>query len=472
MQRTLSPLPASRINQFSENRKRINYFLENQSLKNTIQEFFTTQTNFHKNMQKLVKAVVAVNRKLPESKRHELAEYISPYSSLQTNIFGNYTADITEDILKIASVVHPKNEEFKKLLNTVISTISNLKNFTEALKEIEKNPELIQLMKAQSNCSSWLMLTGFLDLPFQNLMRYELLLKAIQTNLQKLECKPSDQILCKIKSSIEYLEKELAKLKNKNDILLLTLSTELEIKEIKQNYLTHPTLENKTADYLDYILLGLNRITEKMKQFRDEDLNRYEHLKDPHVQSALTELKSFPDQDALRKIADCLSFVVPELISINENKEIIMLLDEIERGLRYLLAQEAQAIETTSYGVTYHQKDPRHLKDHIEYILFSILNGKEKIIQGDQNVCSLYRGLIDMLDDLKEKYNREVNTQSMFSTAYTYLASSYNFFNAIRPAQTYLSLDSMIQKLKTTLAQTEALSDILESKRKKGSGIN
>lgn len=455
-----SPDTESRAKEnFAVNRRRISYQLEINVLDKTIREFFETQSSFHQNMHKLVNAVIAIQNKLPDAKRRQISNLLTPYKVLRKNIFGELPQhhNKNENIKRITDIINPDNEEFQNLLRAVASTISKLNHFSAMMKDIETSPELVSRMKREANCTSFLTLQGFLDQPFQNVIRYELLLKQLHKSLLKLQ-QESNPVMIQLGTYIKQLENEITKLKHKKEILKLT-----EVATNKIITLQTATKNETTLACIDYILLGLERIKDKISLLSEKDIIDDQYLHDPEIQNVFLNISALPSDVELKKVIGCIDHVVPEVKNINANKEIISLLDNVIDTLHDLLADEIQRFDAmTDYGVRYSHQDNDFFKDHLEFIIATTISGKENVIRQDQDICSLYNGLISLLEGLQERYQARELSKSMLMNAYKYI-SSYSFFS---PRETpEISIGHLITQLKTTLEGTEALQELIQKKR-------
>lgn len=356
-------------NTFSENREKIKFFFENSHLKNSIREFYQVQNEFHQNMANLVNGFNEVKSLLPIEYRYLLVELLTPYRILSKNLFHEPTGDVEKDIAHIMRVINMQNDQFKKAISALLNSVSNLGTFNNLLKECQQDEELVNQIKEQLNCRSWLNVQSHVDHPFQNLLRYEFLLKTIQKHLIEGGCSPSENVLEDLESSLNYL--------------------------------------------------------------------------------------------------------VPEVKNINDCREIIVLLNSIDRVLGNLLANAKLKEEDLNNEKT----NSISLKDQIESVMICVKTGKTNIIQGKQDILSLYEGLLELLKDVLNNYSETIEAKSKYSLTDTATAvASKGFYilslpmslfgakdnQRFKPLDPLSELRAIIKELKDTLEQTEALKAIQE----------
>lgn len=373
MRSTLSTRSGNQIsnrNEFNESRGKITFLFENQQLKDAIREFYHVQQEFHHNMALVVNAFTKTQSRLPARKRYLLTELLSSYRTLAQNLFHEPIGDVEEDIDHIMQVIDIKNEQFKRALLASINSISNVDTFHKLLKEFQQDEQLANHVKEQFNCKSWLLVEGSVEYPFQNLIRYEMLLKSIQKNLAG------------------------------------------------EGY--------------------------------------------PLPESILTNMSK------------AIAYLVAELTHVNDNKEILLLLNNIERVLNDLLAALVQDEEIQKLSDIC-------LREQIEFVIVTLKTGKNKIIQHNQDVCSLYHGLLDLLNGLEHELTKRFQAESKATflgvtrkvawIGYSLISLSSSVeTQENQPAQQsklLSKLKDLIKELNETYIQTESLKSVYENLIKK-----
>lgn len=205
-------------NKFSENRERIRRLFDNKLLKDTIDEFFSVQRKFHQDIYKLVSAF-KIGSFLPADRKDDLTEFLAPYRILSKNIFNGVSDEAERSIENITSVINPDNESFKQALSALLNSVANVNLFKKFFQECTKDKDIAAFLKTQ--LGSELYIHGYIDLPFQNLMRYELLLRAIKKILDAGGDPLMKSFSTSISQSLEYLTPEIERINEHREPILL-----------------------------------------------------------------------------------------------------------------------------------------------------------------------------------------------------------------------------------------------------------
>lgn len=195
---------------YQENRKRVGLFFETKDLRNVLKEFFTVQNTFHTKMHNMVMAFRDESDRLTDEQQKMLEKLLYPYGILIANPFEETpTGDIEKDVMHILSVINARNTHFAKILPAMLLATVNMQDFNAFLEVIKTNAVLKTALLAGIKSKSWLDLQGHVDMPRQNLMRYDLLLNAIRKELEKAECPSTEPVLMNIMDAISFIMPEL-----------------------------------------------------------------------------------------------------------------------------------------------------------------------------------------------------------------------------------------------------------------------
>src|SRR3990167_4461889 len=210
-------------NEFAKNRAVIGNFFETYGLRQSINEFFQVQRKFHAQMNVLIEAFSSIQTKLYDpAQRRLLNELLQPYRGILNNPFKErQSGDIAQDIAHILSVVNCQNKQFKELLNSLLQCASNQTEFHDLLNDFRKNETYVSHLKTKMQSQSWLNVQGSIDTPFQNVLRYELLLKNITHELKKSNCSQFQEILDNVMDKIAELIPELKHINDNRDMITM-----------------------------------------------------------------------------------------------------------------------------------------------------------------------------------------------------------------------------------------------------------
>lgn len=202
-----------------------------------------------------------------------------------------------------------------------------------------------------------------------------------------------------------------------------------------------------------------------------QNLIRYETLL-TMIQKHLIEAGFEPEENMIENLNNSIQYLVPEVQNINDSREVILLLNKLERMLGNLLAEVIlKHLENQD------KNEKLTLKEQIEAIMVSLKTGKTNIIQGDQDILSLFEALHDLLKNLEKNLTPEVGAASRFNLAaakdYALSAGSYllsipaSFFGEQDNKKSlYLDpiseLKACIKELNEVIEQTEALKNVQE----------
>lgn len=195
---------------YQENRKRVGLFFETRDLRNLIKEFFAVQKTFHTKMHNMVMAFRDESGRLSDEQQKMLEKLLYPYGILIANPFEETpTGDIEKDVMHILSVINARNEHFAKILPAMLLATVNMQDFNAFLEAIKTNEVVKAALLQGIKSTSWLDLQGHVDMPRQNLMRYDLLLNAIRKELEKAGCLATEPVLVNIMDAISFIMPEL-----------------------------------------------------------------------------------------------------------------------------------------------------------------------------------------------------------------------------------------------------------------------
>lgn len=195
---------------YQENRKRVGLFFETKDLRNLLKEFFSVQKTFHTKMHNMVMAFRDESGRLSDEQQKMLEKLLYPYGILIANPFEETpTGDIEKDVMHILSVINERNAHFAKILPAMLLATVNMQDFNAFLEAIKTDAALKTALLDGIKSKSWLDLQGHVDMPRQNLMRYDLLLNAIRKELEKAGCHPTEPVLANIMDAISFIMPEL-----------------------------------------------------------------------------------------------------------------------------------------------------------------------------------------------------------------------------------------------------------------------
>lgn len=207
---------------YKETREKIKELLEGDRLRRSLKEFFQKQAAFHANMKQLLQMYRGVMTTLQtREERQVLEEILAPYQVLLSNpLREEASGDIEMDIAHIESVMNARNEQFKTTLEALALTASRHAKFHQIIDKLKLDPVLKEVMLATIKSNNWMDVQGMIDMPFQNLMRYELLLRSIGQVLEDSGLESAAPALTKIMDVLAYIMPELAYINEHHDVLV------------------------------------------------------------------------------------------------------------------------------------------------------------------------------------------------------------------------------------------------------------
>lgn len=311
-------------NVFTENREKIKLFFDNNRLKNAIGEFYRVQLNFHFNMANMVNAFTKAKNKLSVEQEYLLTELLAPYRILINNPFDEPTGDDEKDFLHIMTVINKQNEQFKNALLAILNSVCNLESFNGFLKQCQQDEQLVNYIKEQLNCKSWLNVQGSVDHPFQNLIKYELLVKAILKSLVEGGCTPTENILKNLNESLDYLVPEITHINDNKEIIVLLnkihrvleslLADVLLKKKVSSQEKTDPiSLKERLEFVLVCVQTGKNKVIQNSQDICSLYQGLLELLKDIESRALTLETQSKYTLSTVTKYAVSTSYYMLSL---------------------------------------------------------------------------------------------------------------------------------------------------------------
>lgn len=195
---------------FIVRQKNIKNFFETENLRKQIKEFFEVQRSFHVKMNNLMQACRDVSGQLSEEQQQSLQTLLAPYGVLVANPFEEVaTGDLEVDITHIFGVINERNRHFNKTLPALMLSAANLYDFNKLLAAMRENEKISTIMKETIQTKSWMDVESHVAMPFQNLMRYDLLLTTMRKTLVKAGYAPDEPLLENIMNVIAFIVPEL-----------------------------------------------------------------------------------------------------------------------------------------------------------------------------------------------------------------------------------------------------------------------
>jgi hypothetical protein len=275
---------------FTENRANIKNFFETQKLtqqlRNQVKEFFEVQHTFHLKMNNLVQACSEIYGQLTDEQQQLLEKLLAPYLILIANPFEEKpSGNLEMDLMHIFGVINARNSHFAKILPAMFLSMINLEAFSLLLVEMRKNKEIAAIILRGINSEQWMHVQGHVDLPYQNLMRYDLLLKTIRETLEKSGCEEVEPVLLKIMDAIRFIMPELKYINEHRSTLMLLNEIDMLVVELaKINVLRDPqppadalTFDKKVEAVRLYIASARTNIA-KAKEAVIDVLQGLQHL--------------------------------------------------------------------------------------------------------------------------------------------------------------------------------------------------
>ena len=186
-------------------------FFERKKMQMMINEFFTVQRNFHAKMDNLMQVCRHVSGQLTEEQQSLLEKMLGPFGVLIANPFAEKpSGDLMQDLAHIMGVVNARNEHFSKTLPALMLSASSLYDFNELLATIRKDKKLADMFLEGLQSKSWLDVESHVAQPHQNLVRYELLLRAIEKVLKKETPDDMEPLLGHVADAIAFIMPELS----------------------------------------------------------------------------------------------------------------------------------------------------------------------------------------------------------------------------------------------------------------------
>lgn len=206
---------------FSEARDNIEKFFVSSTVRGLVNEFYETQNNFHRRMDLLVRASFDTCTRLPLEQQEIFEKVLKPYGVLVANPFNEKpSGNISADIVHIFGVINARNEHFQKSLPALMLASANLYQFNEILKTIHGDKQLSKNMMDGMQTSHWAEVESAAALPMQNLMRYTLLLSAIENELKKSGLEKTHTVLQNVMQIIAYISPELKYIDSNSDNMI------------------------------------------------------------------------------------------------------------------------------------------------------------------------------------------------------------------------------------------------------------
>jgi hypothetical protein len=347
---------------FEVKRENIKNFFETEKLRKQINEFFAVQHSFHSKMHNLMQACRNVSGHLPEDQQALLQSLLNPYGVLIANPFEEKaTGDLELDITHIFGVINERNHHFNRTLPALMLSAANLYDFNKLLVKIKSDKDLAAIMLAGIQSKNWSDVESHVSLPFQNLMRYDLLLSTIKKTLEEAGYENTEPALAKIMDIIAYIIPELKFINehretlvqlNEIDLLVVTL-TKMDAlsgyitKEDEQRKLRFTDKASAVRCYISeartniargdvdvlQVMEGLKLILELLNEGMDTLLHRERYSYSAYVYGGMKSLVSYPAsffKDELKAVRDPreqLHDVIKKLQCQCEQAEVIRLME-------------------------------------------------------------------------------------------------------------------------------------------------
>lgn len=239
--------------EFQTKRAIIGDFFESYQLRRAVSEFFVVQNKFHTQMNVMVEAFTSIMQDLPVEKRYLLNELLQPYRQIINNPFQERSSgDLINDITHILNIVSSQNKLFSDTLRSSLNSASNLPDFHHLLTDFRQNENYVKWLKEKMQSNSWLEVQSRIDAPFQNIMRYELLMKNIKNELVKKDCPQLQSVLDGIMDKIAALAPELKYLNDNREILAILNQAQRIMSDLLEKALPeHQSLKQEQDNSLD-----------------------------------------------------------------------------------------------------------------------------------------------------------------------------------------------------------------------------
>lgn len=212
---------------YSKNREAIKHFFETEQLRHLVAEFLYVQKSFHGKMDKLVQGFKGVYSDLKQPQQEQLEALLKPYGVMIANPFNDKSSgDLQADLLHIFSIINERDKHFMKLLEALFKASANMQDFHELLKDLRQDIEIKKRLMQEVGNGAWLNVEGSVDLPFQNMMRYQLLLNTIAKELHKAGCPPTVTLMKTLMDTISFYDPRLQYVNKYKDALIELMQVE------------------------------------------------------------------------------------------------------------------------------------------------------------------------------------------------------------------------------------------------------
>lgn len=256
---------------YNETREKIQTLHAKQKkLEGAINEFFQVQQTFHDNITTLVNAFGnLIDLPMLVPLKPVLEEILKPYEILVHNPFGRPSDNFEANLIKIMSVINNQNAIFKQTLEATHICITNLEKFNLVLKELEIDQGLTNELSKKH--LSWFRIKDYASQTFQNLMRYKILLDAIEENLPKEKEHPHTHLVGMVRSTSSYME---AAVDNVNDNMALFSILERIVATVKKVEKTIP----QKSEQAENLRVAIQAILEPIKEAKKRIIKDFQQM--------------------------------------------------------------------------------------------------------------------------------------------------------------------------------------------------
>lgn len=268
--------------QFVENREKIKHHFESQHLRELVKEFYTVQKQFHHNMGKLVNGFSQMTKELPAIDRYQLTKLLLPYKALTENPFGDYSGNIEVDIQHILTIVNRQNQQFHHMLAAMMTVISNLKMFSDFIENNKRDPQFIQRMIELMQCHTVLNVESMIYHPFQQIMRYELLLKEFSKEFKKEKALADDKLASTLAESLQFLTMEIENINANRESMYLLYRIERTLEHMLAAVITMETADehmaHKMKEQIEFVIVSVKAGMKNIMLAKNDGGGFYEGL--------------------------------------------------------------------------------------------------------------------------------------------------------------------------------------------------
>jgi len=186
----------------------------------SVQAFYDANAKFHRDIATLIDDFAALLPQVPQAERAKFTLLLDPYKKLVSNPFvANATGHVENDLKSILTIVNEDNDQFLQALKAMRECIANLTEMKSDIKRLSEDAAFA--LKIKEIAIHPIRLEMKMDLALKHLVRYELLLVAIKSELLKAGYQPTDQALQMVLSSLEAVVPEVKNINQYEEVYSL-----------------------------------------------------------------------------------------------------------------------------------------------------------------------------------------------------------------------------------------------------------